>query len=180
MIRRMLVMTVAVLAPATVPAQATPASLSSMSVNAEIAAARARRLPADAIRRRVAADRARGVNEVAQAVAAHKVRVTMEAGREAMLAAGREHPTDEEIELSGRAMERGYSSGHVQLLVKSARSGRSLAAAFDVLTQMTDRGMPMALALSQVRSRLEAREGDESLYELLTAMVATNTARPPR
>jgi hypothetical protein len=167
MIRRTL--TLVALIPAALAAQTTVSAAPAMSVAAELTAARGRNLPEEPIRRRVAEARLKGASEAQLAVAAHKVRVTMDAAMEAMVTAGRGNPSAEEIERGGSAMEVGYSSNQIQAIVKAAPSGRSLVVAFDVLTRLNERGVPAAKALAQVQAKLEARQSDASIDALARA-----------
>ena len=160
--------------PAALAAQTTASATSSMTVEGEVAAARAWRLPEEPIRRRVAEGRLKGASEAQLALAAHKVRLTMEGAQSAMVSAGRMKPTDEEVERGGNAMERGYTREQLQVVVKSAPSDRSLVVAFDVLTRLNEKGMPVAKALAQVQAKLEARQSDESIGTLLQAQATAN------
>src|SRR5688572_8929037 len=68
------------------------------SVDAELAIARKRNLPERPIRRRVAEGRAKGATEAQLAFAARSVRLQLQAAHDAMVRAGRERPSDEEVE----------------------------------------------------------------------------------
>ncbi|HEX7939740.1 MAG TPA: hypothetical protein VF483_12210, partial [Gemmatimonadaceae bacterium] len=135
----------------------------SMSVEGEMKLARAKGMPDEPIRRRVAEGRTKGASEAQMALAAHRVRLMMEAGVDAMAKGGRAHPSDEEIERCTGAMEQGYTKAQVEAVAHSAPSDRSLTVAFDVLTRLSERGLPVARALDQVTTKLRAREGDEQI-----------------
>lgn len=154
---------------------------SSTTVEAELTAARKRELPEAPIRRRVAEGRAKGASEAQQAQAARKVLLTMEAAVEAMASGGRAHPTDEEVDRATGAMERGYTRAQVEAVAKSAPSDRSLVVAFDVLTKLNERGVPVAKALAQVTSKLEARQPDVDIQTLLGAQAGAGigVSKPP-
>jgi len=139
----------------------------SASIDAELKTARERDLPERPIRHRVAEGRAKGASEVQLAAAARRVRLHMEAAHEAMVAAGRRDPSDAEVERGAYAIERGYTKAQIEAVAKSAPSDRSLVVAFDVLARLSARGVPVANALTQVRTRLEARATDASIETLV-------------
>jgi hypothetical protein len=149
--------------------QTSASAATATSVEAEIAAARAWRLPEGPIVRRVEEGRAKGATEAQLAIAAHKVRLTMEGAHSAMVSAGRMKPSDDEIEHGGSAMERGYTREQLQAVVKSCPSDRSLVVAFDVLTRLNERGVPVAKALAQVQAKLETRQSDADIGMLVQA-----------
>jgi len=142
---------------------------SSASVDAEISAARAHGVPERPIRRRVAEGRAKGASDAQVAAAAHSLRLGLEASEAAMVRAGRAQPSDEEIARGAYAMERGYTDAQIEAVARSAPSDRSLVVAFDVLTRLSERGVPVARALAQVQSKLAARETDASIDALASA-----------
>jgi hypothetical protein len=144
----------------------------STSVDAEIAVARERGLPTRPIRRRAAEGRAKGATDAQIAASARRMRANIEAAHETMLRAGRERPSDEEVERGAYAMERGYTRAQLEAVVESAPSDRSLIVAFDVLTRLSARGVPVAKALAQVQSKLESRASDAQI----NALVATNAS----
>jgi hypothetical protein len=150
----------------------------SMSVDGEIIAARRRGLPDEPIRRRVEEGRANGASEGQLAIAAHRMRVTMEAGVEAMAAGGHTRPTSEEIERCAAALDQGYTRSQVETVARSAPSSRSLTVAFEVLTKLSARGLPLSRALEQVTSKLHAGQSDVQIQALLV-MRTGSTVRVP-
>lgn len=151
------------------------------TVEAELELARTKQLPEEPIRRRVAEGKAKGANDAQLAEAARKARVTMETTVAAMKSGGRTTPTDEEIDRGTSMMERGYTKSQVEVVAKSAPSDRSLVVAFDVLTKLNERGVPVAKALAQVTAKLEAREPDVDIQTLLGAQAggAVGVTKPP-
>jgi hypothetical protein len=147
---------------------------SSTSVDAELAAARARHLPERPIRRRVAEGRAKGASDMQLAASAHSMRANLESAAEAMVDAGRSRPSDDEIILGAYAMERGYTHAQLEAVARSAPSDRSLVVAFDVLARLQDRGLPVTRAVAQVQSKLESRASDASLDALVSANANAN------
>jgi len=143
-----------------------------VSVQAELALARRKGLPEEPILRRVDATRVRGASDREIAAAARRARLSMEVGVEAMVNGGHQRPTQEEIERCAAAMEQGYTRSQVQTVAASARPERSLAVAFDVLTRLSQRGLPVSRALDQVTQKLKANESDESLMAMLNLGLA--------
>lgn len=138
-------------------------------VDAEVAVAREKGLPTQAIKRRAAEGRAKGASEAQVALAARRVRMNLEAAHEAMVRAGRAKPSHEETEGGAMAIERGYTRAQIEAVAKSAPSDRSLVVAFDVLTRLVARGVASEKALAQVRSRLEARASDAEISGMASA-----------
>jgi hypothetical protein len=147
---------------------------SSASVDAEISAARERGLPERPIRRRVAEGRAKGASETQVAASARRMRVNLETAHEAMVNAGRARPSDGEVERGAYVMERGYTRAQLQAVAQSAPSDRSLVVAFDALARLSARGIPTTRALAQVQSKLEAGAPDASIAALVSSSTNAN------
>ena len=143
---------------------------SQTSVEGEIAIARAHRVPDRPIRRRAAEGRAKGASEAQMAASARTLRLELEAAYDAMVRAGRDRPSDGEVERGASAMEHGYTAAQIEAVAKSAPSDRSLVVAFDVLTRLSERGVPVTKALAQVSTKLESRAPDAEI----DAIVAPN------
>ena len=145
----------------------------STSVDAEIEIARKRNLPERPIRRRAAEGRVKGATEAQVALAARQARLSLEAAHDAMVRAGRERPSDEEVERGCHMLARGYTEAQIEAVVKSAPSDRSLVVAFDVLSRLQERGVGTARALAEVTSKLDARADDTSISALADARATT-------
>jgi hypothetical protein len=183
------IVAVLALVPAVLSAQAGGATTSArnvaslrsgrtMSVDGEIIAARRRGLPDEPIRRRVSEGRANGATESQLIVAAHRMRVTMESAVEAMAAGGRSRPSDAEIEKCAGAMDQGFTRSQVEAVTRAAPSDRSLGVAFDVLTKLSARGLPVSRALEQVTTKLQARQSDEQIQSLLVVKTGLVVRKP--
>ncbi|MBI3790184.1 MAG: hypothetical protein HY275_04830 [Gemmatimonadetes bacterium] len=142
-------------------------------LTAMYADAKARGLPVRPMARRVAEGRAKGAAETTIIAAAGKVAVNLRATQEAMVAAGREHPRDAELEAGARAMERGMTSVQITELARRAPSERSLAVALDVVAKLVARGSVTSDAVAAVESRLVARASDEAIGSLAASGDAT-------
>jgi hypothetical protein len=134
-------------------------------VEARIAAARARQLPAAALEHRaleLAAKRAtpEQVEQGVDSFATH-----LEKGRSALMKGGRQHPTDGETEAAADALAQGVDGASVSALAKSAPSGRSLAVPLYVMSSLVARGLPSDAALTKVQARLQAKASDQALMQ---------------
>jgi hypothetical protein len=127
-------------------------------------------LPPEAVARRVAEGEAKGASESAILNAAAKVQARLEASHQALVRAGR-HPSPGETEQGANAIERGFTSVQLEALAKHAPADRSLTVAFDVLTQLSAKGLPVNEALTQVQTKLEARAPDTAIQGLLGGSV---------
>lgn len=128
--------------------------------------AKGKDLPREPIARRVAEGSAKGASETTILASAAKVKANMESTHEAMVDAGRKNPTHEETARGATAMEHGVTRGQIEALARRTPSDRSLVVAFDVLTRLTARGVPVEKALAQVQAKLDARATDASLIAL--------------
>ena len=144
------------------------------SVDAEVAVAREKGLPAKAIERRAAEARAKGKSEAQAALAARQLRANLETAHEAFVRAGRTSPSEDEVERGGYAIERGYTSAQVEAIARSAPSDRSLVVAVDVLSELVARGVANERALAEVQGKLEARADDTQIRGLVTAAAHAN------
>lgn len=134
-------------------------------VEAKIAEARARQLPAAALEHRaleLAAKRAtpQQVEQGVDSLATH-----LEKGRSALMKGGRQHPSDGETEAAADALAQGVDGASVSALAKSAPSGRSLAVPLYVMSSLVGRGLPSDAALAKVQARLQARATDQALMQ---------------
>jgi hypothetical protein len=135
-------------------------------IEATLAAAREKNLPPEPIQNRIDEGRAKGASEAAITAAAERTEARMEAVQRAMVRAGREEPRPQEIERGEQAMARGATEAQIEALVGSAPSERSLVVAFDVLSQLEARGVPVDQALAVISAKLEARASDEAIAGL--------------
>ncbi len=135
-------------------------------VIAQIAEARGRGIPAQALENRALKFAARGVApaDVERAVREHAQRLD---GAQRALTAGRgSRPAADEVEAGAEAMRQGVDGAAVSALAKSAPSGRSLAVPLFVIGSLVERGLPSDQALAQVRDRLLTRATDAELERM--------------
>jgi len=137
-------------------------------LQATYARAREHNLPEAAIQHRVAEGQAKGAAQAAIVASAGKVEANMEAAQQAMVKAGHQHPTDAEVESGAYAMERGVTSAQIGSMAAHAQNGRSLDVAFDVLTKLSDKGIPVTNAVTQVQAKLDANASNAAITSLVT------------
>lgn len=135
-------------------------------LEATYARAREHHVPQQAIAHRVAEGQAKGASETQILASTSRLETHEEAAQSAMIKAGH-HPSDEEIESGAYAMERGYTSAQIGTVAAHAASGRSLSVAFNTLAKLNERGVPVANAVAQVQSKLDAHASDAALTSLV-------------
>jgi hypothetical protein len=148
----------------------------SAKLDAMYAEAREHHVPRQPIAHRVEEGRAKGASEAVIIASAAKVKANLEATQDAMVSAGRAHPSDEECERGASAMERGVTKAQIRAIAKSTQGDRSLVVAFDVLAKLTLNGVPVEQAVAQVQAKVSAGASDASLTSLVTAAAASNGA----
>ena len=135
------------------------------------AEAKEHHVPREPMAHRVAEGHAKGASETAIIKSTGKVKANLEATQEAMIAGGRMHPDDEEIERGESAMERGVTKAQIQAIANSTSGDRSLVVAFDVLAKLAAKGVPVGQAVAQVQSNVSKGASDAALTALVTAAV---------
>lgn len=126
---------------------------------------REKELPPEPVARRVAEGRAKGASEAQILISAEKVKGNLEATHSAMVRAGRK-PSPSETETGAAALEQGVTEAQLEAMAKSTPSDRSLTVAFDVLSELSAKGMPVGNALTQVQAKLDARAPDAAIRSL--------------
>ena len=137
-------------------------------VDANLRAARERKLPEEPIRQHVAEGQAKGASDAQIATASSRTLVDMQSSFEAMVRGGHSRPSDAEISRGASLMARGYTSAQLEGVARKGGSDRSLTTAFDVLTSLHARGVSNANAVAQVESQLAAHATDAQLGALAT------------
>jgi hypothetical protein len=135
-------------------------------VDADLRAARERDLPEQPIRRRVAEGQAKGASEASIVMASGRALAELQTSHDAMVSAGRKHPSSEETARGAQLVARGYTSAQLEAVARRAPSDRSLVVAFDALASLRSRGMSTANAAAQIEQRLAARASDAELRDL--------------
>lgn len=135
-------------------------------LEAMYAEAREKDVPREPIAHRVAEGSAKGASETTILESASEVKARLEASHEAMVAAGRK-PTPKETERGATAMEHGVTKAQIEAMARHTPSDRSLVVAFDVLSRLAARGVPVTKALAQVQGKLDARASDAAIVALV-------------
>jgi hypothetical protein len=144
--------------------QVLPADIA-QRVLSRIAAARAQRLPADALENRALKFAAKGVpaRDIERSVNEHADRMGV---ARAAIASSRPQIGGDEIEAGAEAMRKGVSAAGVSLLAKRAPLQRSLTVPLFVIGSLTDRGLSSNEALERVLERLEWNASDADLERM--------------
>lgn len=138
-------------------------------LNAMYSEAKEHHVPREPMAKRVDEGRAKGASEAAIVASAGRVKANLEASQEAMVAAGRAHPSDEECERGASAMERGVTKAQIRAIAKSSPRDRSLVVAFDVLARLAARGVPVTRAVAQVQANVTSGASDAALTALVNS-----------
>jgi hypothetical protein len=148
------------------PAHAKLSAHAQARLEAMFEAAREKDLPTEPMEHRVAEGQVKGATEAQIIAAAAHSMAQLEAAHTAMVRAGRAHPSDEEVSRGASVIARGATEAQLQAFVRQAPSDRSLVVAFEVLTDLAARGVPVDRALAVVTSKIEARATDAQLASL--------------
>jgi len=124
-------------------------------------------LPTEPMADRMAEGQAKGASEAQIVAATQKTEAQLEASQEALIKAGRERPSDEEVARGAQVIARGATSAQLEAFVRHAPSGRGLEVAFEVLTQLFARGVPVDQAFTVIGAQLESGASDGRLVSVL-------------
>jgi hypothetical protein len=119
-------------------------------------------LPTEPMQDRVSEGEAKGAAEGRIVAVAAEVMSQLELAQSALVRAGRE-PSGEATARGASVIARGATEVELEAFAREAPSERSLVVAFEVLSDLMARGIPVGNALAQVGSRLEARASDAQL-----------------
>jgi hypothetical protein len=139
-------------------------------LDAMYAEAKEHHVPREPMASRVAEGQAKGASEATIIASAGHVKANLEATHDAMVAAGRSQPSDEECARGASAMERGVTKVQIEAIAKSTKGDRSLVVAFDVLGKLAAGGMAVNQAVAQVQQNVSSGASDATL----TALVGAN------
>lgn len=148
-------------------------------IDATLQAARAKNIPDQPIRDRIAEGQAKGATEAQMVEAAQSVETRLEASQAALVQAGRAKPADGEITSGAQAMERGATAAQISALVKHAPADRSLAVSFDVLAKLAAKGEPVDSAIEKIGAKLDAGATDAVVSSLVSGANPPAGTNPP-
>lgn len=154
-------------AQANVSVPSTFSADSRAKIDAAFQAARAKNLPDEPLRQRVAEAQAKGASEAQVVAAVQGVQGRLETSQAALISAGRAQPQPSEVAAGAQAMERGASAAQVEALIKHAPADRSLTVSFDVLSKLAAAGEPVDNAIAKIGAKLDAGATDEVLASLV-------------
>lgn len=135
-------------------------------------------LPTEPILDRIAKAKAQGAAEGAIIAESERALGRMKMAQAAMAGAGRAPPSPEELIRACSVIERGVTAAQLEALASKAPAQRPIRAAFEVLNELIDRGVPVERALTEVGTRLAAGDSDDQLYELKSTMGLQLGRRP--
>ena len=136
-------------------------------IEAMIEVAREEHLPMQPMSDRVAEGKAKGASDDQMVSECRKAMLQLEASQTALIKAGREHPSDEEVARGAQVIARGATTAQLEAFVRHAPSDRRLEVAFEVLTQLEARGVPVDRALTVIGGKLSGGATDGQLVSVL-------------
>lgn len=125
--------------------------------------ARDSQVPEQAVANVIAEGRAKGATNAQLLATGHATIQQLAAAKQAIVSAGRAHPSDGEIQQAATLMAQGATSAQVQVLAAQASADHSLMVAFSTVAALAARGESMPDAMAQVGSRLSAGLPDTNL-----------------
>ena len=125
-----------------------------LQLEAMLQVARERELPTEPMTDRMAEGQTKGASEAQILVATRRVHAELVTAQTALIRAGREHPSDAEVERGAQLIARGATSAQLEAFVRSAPSDRRLEVAFEVLGNLAARGIPVDQAIAVVGANL--------------------------
>lgn len=155
---------------------ATYSADSKTKIEAAFSAAHAKNLPDQLLRDRLAEAQAKNASEADVVTSIQKFEAQLEASSDALVQAGRQTPSPDEISAAAAAIEHGVTAAQITALAKQAPADRSLSVAFATLNKLAARGDPIDQALASVQAKLEAKATDDAIATL--AADAANGAAP--
>jgi len=117
-------------------------------IEAMIETARRKNLPAEPMADRMAEGRAKGASESQIVAATATTLVQLEMSQSALIRAGRERPSQEEVSRGAQLIARGATRARLTALAAREPSEARLEVALQTLTELTARGVPVDRALT--------------------------------
>jgi hypothetical protein len=104
-----------------------------------------------------------------------RMKASLQATHDAMVAGGRMFPSWEECVRGASAMEHGVKKAQIEAIARSTRGDRSLVVAFDVLARLVAGGMPVNRAVVQIQENVNSGASDATLVALATSRGTLST-----
>ena len=145
---------------------ATYSAESKTKIEAAFSAAHAKSLPDQLLRDRLTEEQAKNTSETDVVATIQKLETQLEASNDALVQAGRQTPSADEVSAAAAAIDHGVTAAQISALAKQAPADRSLAVAFTTLNKLATRGDPIDQALASVQAKLEAKATDDAIATL--------------
>lgn len=114
--------------------------------------ARRKQIPAQSMSDRMAEGEAKGASENQIVAATATTLAQLEMSQSALVRAGRDHPSDEEVVRGAQILARGASGAQLALLARGNPSEHRLEGSLEILTALSARGMPVDRAVTAIVS----------------------------
>jgi hypothetical protein len=128
--------------------------------------ARDSQVPEQAVANVIAEGRAKGASDAQLVAAGQASIIRLAASKQALISGGRERPSDAGVQQGARLMAQGATSAQLTALAAKASAARSLTVVLASATSLAARGEPVAEAMAQVSSELQAGASDAELLAL--------------
>jgi hypothetical protein len=135
-------------------------------LEAMLRVARERKLPTEAMTSVIAEGQAKGASDAQIIAATQRVETQLMASQQALIRAGHSQPSDAQVQRGARVLASGASSAQLEAFVRHAPSERRLEVAFQVLTDLAARGVPVDRALAVIGAQLSGGATDGQLVSL--------------
>ena len=155
---------------------ATYSAESKTKIEAAFSAAHAKNLPDQLLRDRLTEEQTKNTSEADVVATIQKLETQLEASNDALVQAGRQTPSADEVSAAAAAIDHGVTAAQISGLAKQAPADRSLAVAFTTLNKLAARGDPIDQALASVQAKLEAKATDDAIATLAAEAAAAAPA----
>ena len=106
---------------------------------------------------------AKGAAEAQTIRAEQRQLARLQAAMQAMVEAGRPHPSGEEVTRGANLLARGVTRAQLGALTQRSPSDRSLVVAFETVSELAASGVPVSTAVAQIGARLETGASDAAI-----------------
>jgi hypothetical protein len=135
-------------------------------IEAAFSAAHTKNLPDQILRDRLTEAQATNAAEADVVASIDKLESQLDETQQALVQAGRQNPTADEITAAATSMGRGLTAAQISALAKGAPADRSLVVSFNTLNKLAARGQPIDQAIASVQAKLEAKATDDAIATL--------------
>jgi pilus assembly protein FimV len=157
----------------------TYSSESRTKIETAFSAAHTKNLPDQILRDRLTEAQASNAAEADVVASIQKLESQLEVTQQALVQAGHQTPTADEVTSAATAMGHGLTAAQISALAKEAPADRSLVVSFNTLNKLAARGQPIDQALASVQAKLEAKATDDAIATLAGDAVSPAAAPAP-